>query len=395
MQYLLFVLITLSGIIGLASCDITDNEIEPGISFTKIYDDQSYQAEYDPLSVVPTEDGGYLSLAATNAWNVYVFKTDTDGQFQWEINVDEAYVNPLAELIQVDDQYYLFCMNEVTLATSVMQINLVDRTIALVTELDEVQYPLAVTQTDDQSFLVLGYDRKSRSSTLHALNADFSVAWSNQYAVEEDVEERIIRHLSRTGQRLPFLVGTTSNGQSYYFNGFANYTLGLNFVNPQSGELTGTMNGFRDEGFISAAYHLQKDQYALARSSFGVSSLLPYVAVDSKAIAASSELAANDFPEIDTDARIVVHEIAQPGRAIVLFGTHTKKRQLVLYAYDKMSGELLGTQYVGQSSPFQMGDFASTEDGGLVILAETFLAGRFSRPCLFKLSSAEVSAFIR
>ena len=395
MLRLLYVLIALSGTTWLASCDIADNEVDPGVSFTRIYDDRSYGSEYDPLAIVATEDGGYLALAATNAWNAYLFKTDADGEFMWDIEVDNALVNPLAKLILMDDQYYLFCMNEVTLSTTVMQVNLTERAVTSVAELNEVQYPLAVSLLNDESLLVLGYDRKSRSSTLHALNRDFSAIWSKRYAVEEDVEESIIRHMSRTGRRLPFLVGTTHDGQSYYFNGFANYTLGLNFVSPKTGDLMGTMNGFRDEEFISAAYHLQDHQYALARSSFGVNSLLPHAEVDPRAITSSSELVANDFPEIDTDARIVVHEIDQNGLSVIVFGTHTKKRQLILFAYDKMSGDMLGTHYIGQASPYQMGDFASTEDGGIVLLAETFLAGRFSRPCLFKLSSEEVNAFIR
>ena len=389
----LFVLFALIGVAGLTACDITDNEVEPGVSFTKVYDDQSYGANYDPLAITPTEDGGYLALTATNAWNVYLFKTDADGELVWEIKVDKAFVNPLAKLLRIEDQYYVVCMNEVTLATAVMHVNLTERTVTQVAELDEVQYPLAITLTNDQSLLLLGYDRKSRSSTLHALRPDFSIIWSNRYAVEEDVEEHIIRHLSRTGRRLPFLVGATHNGQSYYFNGYANYTLGLNFVQPQDGNLLGTMNGFRDEGFISAAYHLQGNQYALARRSFGVNSLIPQAEVNPTAVTSSTDLVANDFPEIDTDARIVVHEIVRDGESVIVFGTHTNKRQLILFAYDKLSGALRGVQYLGHSSPYQLGNFASTEDGGLIVLAETFLADRFSRPCLFKLSAKEVSAF--
>lgn len=380
---------------GLASCDIANNEVEPGVSFTKIYDDQSYGVEYDPLALVSTEDGGYLGLAAVDNWNAYLFKTDLDGNFVWEIRIDDAYVSPLAELILIDGEYHLFCMNEVTLATVAMRINLAERTATPIAELNEVQYPLAITKTNDESLLVLGYDRKSRSSTLHAFRTDFSIVWSNQYAVEEDVEEDIIHHISRTGKQLPFLVGTMQDGQSYFFNGYANYTLGLNFVQLQNGDLVGAMNGFRDEGFISAVHHLQGNQFALARSSFGVNSLIPNAEVNPTAITASSELVANDFPEIDRGARVVVHEVMHKGQPVIVFGTHTNKRQLVLFAYDKISGELRGVQYLGQSSPYQLGDFVGTDDGGLAVLSETFLVGRFSRPCLFKLSAEEVDNFFQ
>ena len=82
-------------------------------------------------------------------------------------------------------------------------------------------------------------------------------------------------------------------------------------------------------------------------------------------------------------------------RRVVIFGTHTKQRRLVFYAYDAENGELLGTQYLGQNGPYRMGDFIATVDGGLAVVAETFVANRFSRPCLFKLTPAEVEAFIR
>ena len=395
MARIVYFLTVLSGISFLASCDITDNEVEPGVSFTQIYDDRSFGADYDPLDLVQTDDGGYLALAATNSWNVYLFQTDADGKFLWENKVDEAFVNPLEKLIRLNEQYYVLAMNEVTLSTVIIPAGPGGEADSSFTELNEVQYPLDVTVTPDGSLLILGYNRESRSSTLHKLNPDFSVAWSNEYAVEEDMEEEIVRHLSRTGTRLPFFVGYSHDSRAYFFNGLANYTLGLNFVNPQNGDLLGTLNGFRDDEFISAAYHLQDNQYALARRGFGVSTLLPRAEVDAQGIASSSDLIANDFPEIDVNARIVVKEITYAGRPLIIFGTHTKKQQLILYAYDKESGELRGTQYLGQTHPYQLGNFISTEDSGLAVLAETFLTGRFSRPCLFKLSPDEMDSFIR
>ena len=379
----------------MTSCDVARNEVEPTLAFTKIYDDRQFSTTYDPLSVVATKDGGYLTLSSTDQWNIYLLKSDVNGEFAWDIRVPDAYVNPVSGLFNLDDQYYLFCMNEVTLATVVMKIDLVEQSITPVTELDEVQYPLAVTLTDNHNFLVLGYNRKSRSSTLHALHTNFSTNWAKQYSIKEDMEEDIVRHISHIGRRLPFFVGSTPDNHSFYFNGFSNYTLGLNFVSPQSGELTGSLNGFRDDEYISAAYPIDKGKFALARSSYGTSSILPFATVSSASIAASGDLSANNFPEIDTNARIIVHEISYHGKPVVLFGTHTKNQQLVLYAYDKESGEILGSQYLGQYTPYRMGDFASTEDGGLIVFCETLVAGRFSRPCLFKLSADEIAAFIK
>ena len=391
----LFTLCLLISSFGITSCDITDNEVGPETGFTQIYDDRSHTTSYDPMAVVQTEDEGYLTLAARDTWKVYLLKADATGRYEWEVHTDEAYVHPLPQFIQIEDQYYFVCMNETTSSTVIMQVDPASRATSVVAELDDIQYPLAVSQNADNSLLILGYDRKSRSSTLHVLNPDFTNRWTNRYAVEEDVEEIIIRHVARTGSRLPFSVGTTTDEQTYYFNGFANYTLGLNFVSSQTGELTGTVNGFRDDEFISAAYPLENNMYALARRSYGVTTLLPYQALDPRTVVSSGGWAPNNFPEIDDKAQVIIKKIMHHQRPVVIFGTNTKERRLVFYAYDAQSGELIGTLYLGQTNPYRMGEFIATRDGGLAVLAETFVAGRFSRPCLFKLTPAEVDTFLQ
>ena len=386
----------LFALLGISACDITDNEVEPGVSFSRIYDDAQFGGQYDPLDIVPLADSGYLILAATNEWNIYLLKTDQDGFYEWEMEVDEAFVNPLSSVIQQDNHYFFFCMNEVTLGTHVMQISLDGQAPTEVAEFPEIQYPLNVSLNQDGSLLVLGYNRETRSSTLHKLNAGLEKEWSQEYRVEEDVEEPIIKHLSRLDRRLPFFVGESQeNGGFYFFNGFANYTLSMVFVNPQNGESTGTLNGFRDGSYLSAARHLQANQFALARSSFGQNTLMPNMLLDASAVGSSNDLEANDFPEIDEHAKVLIKEITLGEQAIILYGTHSKQRQLMLYAYDKLTGELLGTKHLGQSQPYEMGNFALTPDGGLIVLAETFLTGRFSRLTLFKLSQEEFEGFIR
>ena len=387
------VLITVAAL-GLSSCGSDNDTLEPAISFTRIYDDPQFSSEYDPLDVLATEDGGYLLLAATESWNPYLVKTNEDGQVVWHGSVDPAYVNPLAQLLVVNDSIYLVCMNEVTLATEILQVNLNEQTAQPSTTLETIQYPLGVSQTPDGSLLVLGYNRESRSSTLHKLSASFSTEWSAEYPIEEDVEEDIIDHLSRTGPQFPFFTGASADGNTYYFNGFSNYTLSLNFVNPGSGELTGTLNGFRRESYVSAAHHVSGNQFALARRTFQVSTLLPSTEVNYQAVANSGDIAANDFPEIASESRLMVKTTELLGKPTIVYGAHTKTQQLVFYFYDQEAGTLLATYHLGMTNPYQLGNFIFTEDGGLVVLAETFLMGRFSRLCLFKLSPEEVKQIV-
>lgn len=388
-------LILLTGIsAGLISCGSDNDSLEPTDGFTRIYDDPNFTSEYDPLDLLPTRDGGYLLLAATESWNPYIIKTDRDGQVEWHGTVNEAYVNPLASLLNINDSVYLLCMNEVTLATEVLRVNLASRSIEPANTLEAIQYPLAVSQTPDGSLLVLGYNRENRSSTLHKVSASFAPVWSAEYPIEEDVEEDIIDHLSRTSLRLPFFTGSTANGERYYFNGFSNYTLALNFVDPASGALAGTLNGFRRDGFVSAAHHLDGSRFALARRAFGVNTLLPTIEVNYQAVSNSSDLAANSYPEIAADAPLVIKTTQLRGKTVLVYGTHTKRQQLVFYFYDQETATLLGTQYLGLSDPYQLGNFAFTDEGELLVLAETFLIGRFSRLCLFKLSPQEVDQIL-
>lgn len=394
MTKLHYLILGMGIIVGLSSCGSDNETVEPGTSFTRIYDDPEFSSEYDPLDVLPTEDGGYLLLAATEAWNPYLVKTNEDGQVEWHSSVDEAYVNPLAKLLVVNDSIYLVCMNEVTLATELLQVDLSERAAKPAATLEAIQYPLGVSQTPDGALLLLGYNRENKSSSLHKLSPSFATEWSAEYPVEEDVEEDIIDHLGRTGRQLPFFTGATADGGTYYFNGFSNYTLSLNFVNPGSGELIGTLNGFRREGYVSAAQHITGSQFALARRNFQVSTLLPSTEVNYQAIANSGDLVANDFPEIAPEARVIVKTTQLLGRPTLVYGAHTKTQQLVFYFYDQEAGTLLATYHLGMTDPYQLGNFTFTEDGGLVVLAETFLIGRFSRLCLFKLSPEEVKQIV-
>jgi hypothetical protein len=286
-------------------------------------------------------------------------------------------------------------MNEVTLATELLQIDVSAGTARPVVTLEGIQYPIGVSQTPDGGLLILGYDRESKSSTLHKLSSTFATSWSAEYAVEEDVEETIIDHLGRTGQQLPFFTGATTDGSAYYFNGFSNYTMSLNFVNPESGELIGTLNGYRGEGYVSAAQHIAGNQFALARQTFQASALLPATEINYQAVANSADLVANNFPEIAPDARVIVKTTQLLGRPTTVYGTHTKTQRLAFFFYDQETGSLVASHYLGISAPYHMGNFEFTEQGDLLVLAETFLIGRFSRLCLFKLSSEEITGILQ
>ena len=55
----------------------------------------------------------------------------------------------------------------------------------------------------------------------------------------------------------------------------------------------------------------------------------------------------------------------------------------------------MGSHYLGFSNPFEVASLIRTEDEGLLVCGTTYLAGRFPRICLFKLSKENVESFMR
>ncbi len=380
------------------ACSRKDEELTPGTSFTKIFDHSGFSGDIDALAVVQVPDSGYLALAARDTWNIYLLKTKENGDIEWELTLNEPYVNPLPGIVKKDDAYYMACMDEVSLSTYLMKIDLQGDQPSVAATFPDIKYPLSFSATPDGGFLIQGYDREAQSTTLTKITTGLTKAWSKKYPVLENVEEILIKHLNRTGVRLPFANGTVLGGGNagyYYFNGFMNFTVSLVFVDAADGEPVGNINGFRDQGYINAAYPLENNMFALARTDFDDSYLLPLTPVDLRSIVFSGDLTSNNFPEISAHARIVIREATIGSRDVLLYGTHTKNNQVILYSYDKENGELLGVEYIGHTNPYQMGDFLLTEDGGLVVLSKTYVAKRFARLALFKLTPEEVSNILQ
>ncbi|MFP4091446.1 MAG: hypothetical protein ACLFUB_12480 [Cyclobacteriaceae bacterium] len=363
------------------------------MSFTKIFNSESFNDVYDPLDVVATTDSGYLLLAAKSSWSPYLLKADAQGVFSWDQTLPEPFVNPLPDIYSLGNELFIICMDELNLSTYILRIQASGGQPEIVYNDDELTYPLAASITPDGGWLLQGYNREGRQTLISKISPGFTREWRQTYPILEDVEEKVIKHLSRTGQRLPFFNGYAAgsgNAGFYYFNGFNNFTLSLTFIDPTNGEQIGVMNGFRDLSYISAALPLEGELFALAKNSYGDNYLFPQSIVNERSISASNELEANNFPEIAPDARVLISREQILGREVLLFNTHTKSKRLVIYAYDAADGSLIGLKYLGQTSPYETGNLVRTQDGGLMVMGKTYVAGRFPRLCLFKLTKEEV-----
>ncbi|HAI76517.1 MAG TPA: hypothetical protein DCM08_09735 [Microscillaceae bacterium] len=381
----------------------SNKDVKPSDSFTKIYDNGEFGGSFFPVDVKQTTDGGYLILAearltSSNFYGVYLLRTNERGDVIWSRQAPANFVNPVPGLFAVNDQFFFFCMDATSLATYAMQV-VEGGDPVIVQTFGTLIYPLHASRLPDGGYILLSYDRVLQSTRMTRFNANFGIVWQNQYAVLENPEALLVAHLTRTGQRLPFLTGFIGDGSpnTFFFNGFQNFTFALKFVNVANGDGAGlgVINGFRYSGAISAAVPIANNRFAFTRFSFGSNFILPQQTISTLAIASASDFGGQPLSELNNNAKVAALRITSGSRDVVIFASDTKANQIVLYAYNAQTGALIRTKYLGSGNPYEIANLATTQDGGLVIIGTNYLAGRFPRIALFKLSSAEFNNFVK
>ena len=389
--------IFLALVVGITSCKTEEAEVELANNFVKIYNNEDFKISYQPLDIKQTKDGGFIILGIEGSNNTYISRITDVGEFLSDTVISSPYTNPLSELIEINDAYHFFSMDDVTLGLHLLKVSLSDSSQIpeVVKSFPEIIYPLHASQTPDGGFIVQSYNRDDKTTVMTKLNGGFSQVWQEEYEVLEDVEEKIIAKFAGTGERtMPYFTGSADDGGTYFFNGYFNFNFSMVFVNASTGEMTGVLNGLREETGVSAAVHLGGAAYALSRYSFGDSFIAPKGEVTPQDAKFSGEIEDNKFAEIEAHAVVKIKRLVINGKNVVAYGTHTKSKQIVLYLYDEADGVLLGVKYFGDVNPYEFGGFSLTNDGGLVLLGRTFVAGRFPRMVVFKMSQEDLNSLV-
>lgn len=379
------------------SCAEESDPATDKANFTRIYDNNKFDGSYYPIDAKQTPDGGYLilagrRLAASNFNGAYLLKTDELGAFVSELELPSSIVAPIGPLLETGGKYYFFSMTPTNNYQT--QLSEVDATGAVSkTTLVGGSYPSAAFN-DNGNFLLLRYDNFSRQSIVSIVNPAGSVSKSIGYTIGagDGVEEKFITHFLRTGRQFPFQVGKTTGGQ-YFFNGFYNYTFSLVFTDLTATTPIGVVQGQQADGGFSGILPLDGNRFATARFNFGDNYLIPSVTISPTGISSivnRKDLEGNNLPELTTNAVVKIVSVSTNGKDMVLYGSNTRSKQIVLLAYDKATGKFLGSRYLGFSNPFEIASISSTLDGGLAVCGTTFVAGRFPRICLFKISKEEL-----
>jgi len=383
-------------------CDIKDNEVEAISSFMRVYDNDRFDGSYIPLDIQQASDGGYLILSGrrieeSNFIGINILKLDEEGIFVAETEMEANFVHPVNSLVKNDEGYYFFCMDAVSLQAQIVKINEKDGSIEQTTPVSGIYYPLNVSALADNSFVVQSYNNGDKQTVLSVVNSAGSVSKRKTFGIGagEDVEKPLIEHFTRTGKSLPFFAGKTSDGL-FYFNGFFNYTFSLVFTNLSSDEPSGVIQGQQHNGGFSSLLQLEDaNKFAFSTFNFGDNYLHTNTALNKQSISSAIDLEGFSMPELQPDAHVVLKKVRAKNSEIALFGSNTKNGQIVLLAYDEITGELKGTKYLGFSYPYEIAGFIQTADEGLAVAALTYVAGRFPRICLFKFSKEELDDIIR
>ena len=379
-----------------SACDLKDNTAEPALGFTRIYENGDFSKAYYPTDIKQTPDSGFVVLGSvpsdnTSFYSVYLMKIDKTGKFQWEYTADQ-FVNPVSDLMpNASGQLQFFCMDKTRLGTHLINVSQSPSSAAYIGA-DSLRYPLAGVAVQG-GFLLETLDAAFKTTRFSKLGSGGSVQWTTRFSIYEDVEEKFNKHLTRQARPYPFFAGETGTG-GYFFNGFNNFTLALTFTDA-NGKQTGVTNGERYDSGISSALAIANNKLAVSRyKGDGENVLAPGAALAPAAVSAAKDITGFELPELTKYARVLIKKVTIAGKNVLLYGSDTKNGQIVLFVYDEAGGNLLGSRYLGVSNTFEMGGFTLTQDGGMAIAGKTYVAGRFPRICVFKLTPDDVSKLV-
>lgn len=363
--------------------------------FTRIYDNDEFDASYYPIDMRQTADGGYLMLGGrrldnTNFSGIYILKADRFGNFVNDLMVDENFVNPIAELIPSGGSFKFFCMDPLTLQAHIATVDENAEAVTMAPLDLLLTYPAAAA-VDGSNLLLLSYDDLTKESVISLMSPTGSVTQSKGYTIGagDAVEGPIINHFLRTGQQFPFQVGRIPGGL-YYFNGFYNYTLSLVFTNLTQDDPNGVVQGQQDDGGFSAVLPINGSLFAASTFNFGANRIIPNATLNTSGITSSVDLAGNNLPELESNATVRIIRATINGKNVLVYGSNTRSKQIGLYFYDESTGEFLDSEYIGYSNPFEIASVIQTTEGDLAISGTTYVAGRLPRFCLIKISKASL-----
>lgn len=383
-----------------------ENKIQPDKEYIRYVNTSTIQTDLVPLDMVKTVDEGFLILGSSPSKELlyhqtYLLKIDKEGKYEWDTYLPSTFLNPVSSILAKDGSYYFFCMDLLT-GTHLVKINESTHTADPIKYWDEIQLPLHASATPDGGFLVLNAHLGDKWTGLTKIGPDLNATWRREYTFDENFSDVIDRHVKKESAPLPFFTGTVQNGgnvSAYYFNAYFDANFSCVFVNPTNGRTNGYTYLGGDRAYASMRNVLPLESGVFAMSWYDRNSNNYFVprkdlVIQSPTPTAVTGLGGQRFADMEADSRVLCKRLILAGRDVLVYSANTKNKGIGLYAFDVSTGTFLGNKLLSLETPFEMGGFATTSDGGLAIMAKTYVLNRFPRVCLIKLSDEEVKKLV-
>lgn len=368
-------------------------EVKPEDAFVKVYNEQGGNTIYNPLSIRKTPDQGYLILSAFDGWRIQLMKINKLGDFEWKYNLPDTYVNAVPNIIVRGGNYYFVCMDQVGLFAKVMQININAKNANEVHDFPYVLYPTAL-YASEQSIFLQNYNRSGYQMEIYKLNETLTdTILSGRVDVLDNVEERLVDHITHTGKRMPFFISETPEADHVLMSGFYKYSFSLVFMD-ENLDFSGVYNGSNYNGGMNAILPLGNSNYALARYSYSNLYFNPSSFIDPTAISMGESIGASGVPEIDASKPVLIKSLNLDSKKLITCVSTTQSNQVLIQFYDSKTGELKGKKYVGQNIPFTVADVATSATGELILLVQATIMGGYKRIATIKIDQEQINRAI-
>lgn len=399
------------------SCDRGASNTDPAGSFSKIYD-KPEAVNYTAIDVKQTADGSYIILGKTDQ-HPYLLKVSKQGNFEWDTETDacENYINPISELLILNDEYYFFCNKEpddeekfkplvlLKLSESNNEPFPVDLSPHHTKHKDILAdffvVPLTAKVILAKSILLLAVDSGENNYFVLRIEPDGTVTWLRDF----EFQIACANEYPLLDKRYHFIESVEAAGNtdykfhSYLFKEIGHYPNCFRITsieNLAEGNLSDhyTIIGIP---FVAMLWHsIDKGSAARVENNI-VTFFLDFRLImdeekEKQYIALNNAAPHNELIESEP---VFILTMTVSGQEVVFFAGSTKSDEIVLYAYDKSNCSFLGERYFGGTRFYKAAGLIKTDDGGFAILGTTYVADLFDRICLFKLSKAELEDMVR
>ncbi|MEZ5072205.1 MAG: hypothetical protein R2751_14905 [Bacteroidales bacterium] len=382
-------------LLGTASCGMDQKDILPEDGFLKIFNHPQEELAFYPESVVQLTDGGYLflsgvkdELSETEYPYAYLTRTDVTGKVLWSRSYE--WNAPASRMFLQDGRACFVAMNDQFQAFA-LEVDPGSGDIAAQHDLG-MTMPLASYRDQEGKLLVLGYEFDSHSSWVCKFSASFNLERSSLLNVNNDLMQvEIQRHMNKIGQEYPFYIGEFNNGtgNGYYVSCFYNYTLRNVFLDRSSLSPSGDIYLYQTGEAVSSLIPKAGSGFGLTSYYEGNNFILPRTEPDVTASENIKDWEAEPLYELTFKAPVIPLTLQTEDGDFTLFASQTNASRIVLYQYAADSDSLVRTHEKGFDEQVAVADLVATDDGGVVILAGTFILGKYRRPVLYKMDPEE------